>query len=468
MKKWTGGLISLVILILITYYVMGLVLESTLNKNLNSIPKTSILNIHLDKYQRGWFSSQAILAIQMHIPEQTTTDKNGVSKLQQPIDFNINFPLIINHGPIIFTDYGVRFGMGHVTTRPQTHYSAFVNYLNTTYFKYTFPSFDFKAKSESDEFQFSWLGLSSLLGVSSNLNKLNGNFILYGLNGSANHFLFNLGEVFQDFKLTHTIDGLWIGQTHFSISSMVIKENEKLFDLEALDLALSSDIAGGTLNFNSDFSLKKLVVADKTYGPGILKIRLKNLDPAVMANINKQEWNLLQNNPDSNLAMLGLLSELPKLLAQGPELEVSEMSFSLPEGIIIGNFKITLPKDNIKDTNQLLQKIHGEGQLKASIPVVRKLLVASIKDDLEKQAKKTVQMNPATPDSITVLPSISTPAPVSTDVNAEAQKNADKFIQDCINKGILKVDGNDYIVLFKLENQTFTVNGQRFTPDMLQ
>jgi len=41
------------------------------------------------------------------------------------------------------------------------------------------------------------------------------------------------------------------------------------------------------------------------------------------------------------------------------------------------------------------------------------------------------------------------------------------MLQDYVSKGLLKVEGTDYVVTFKLENQQFIVNGQPFDSSML-
>ncbi len=465
MKKGIVLLISFLVLTLIAYYGMGFIVERTLNKNVNALPKTSVLNVHLDKYQRGWFSSRAILTIKMHIPEQATLGENGASQMEPAVDFDMGFPLTINHGPIVFTDYGIRFGMGEATTQPQTHYHVLVNYFNKTLFTYTLPSFTFKAKVGADDFQFEWLGVKAVFGISANVKKLDGYFILHGLNGSANNKVFKLDEVIHNFQFTRAQDGLWLGQTDLSIPTVTMStEGKKTFDLESFNLMLGSDITEGGLNFNCDISLKKLLVEEKIYGPNSLKLRVKNLDPMTMAKINQLESNMLQNNADSSLIMMKVLAELPKLLSKGTELELSEMTFNFPEGKITGHLKIVLPQNESSDPGKLLQKTYGEGQFKATVTVVKQLMVASIEAELKKQAEKAVQAAPsesARTSGIAIRPT-------AANFNVEAQNQTDKILQSLVSKGLLKVEGNDYVVIIKLENEQFIVNGQPFNPAMLQ
>jgi uncharacterized protein YdgA (DUF945 family) len=461
MKKGTALLISFLLLILIAYYVMGVIVERTLNNNLSTLPNTSILSVHLDKYQRGLFSSRAILAIKMHIPEQTTED--GRLKVDPAVDFDLEFPLIINHGPVIFTDHGIRFGMGEATTQLQTHYNVLINYLNKTIFTYTLPSFAFKINVRSEDFQFEWLGARDLFSISANMKKLDSHFILYGLNGSGNNVVFKLGKVIHNIQLTHAQDGLWLGHTDLSIPSATISTGDKNnFDLKSFNFMLGSDLNEGALNFKSEISLKKLLLDDKVYGPSTLKWGIRNLDPVAMASINQLEWKMLENNPDSNLLTLKLLAELPKLLAKGAELELSEMILNFPEGKITGSFKIFLPK-NENAPGKLLQEAHGEGQFKASIAVVKQLTTFFIEEELQKQAAKTQVLSSAQQSGATPA-TTNAPMPAATNIHDEAQKQAKQNIQTLVNKGLLKIDGTDYVLNFKLENGQFIINGQPFNP----
>lgn len=459
MKKWTSVAVVLLLLIILSYFISGLLVKSTLNKNIDAFHDTSILSVHLDKYQRGWFSSNALLTMEMHVPEQKTTDKNGAVTVNPPVDFDLSYPLHINHGPFIFTDFGLRFGLGNVTTRPQTHYDALIDYFNNTVFQYNLPSLSVNGKSAGQDFQVEWLGLSTLLRISPDVDKLDGYFTLFGLSGSANNVLFKLGEMSNNFKFTYT-KGLWLGQTQLSIPSVSLSMGDKkAFVLDAFALGLDSNLKDGTLNYNCTLSLNKLLVQGTSYGPGSFILNIKNLDPKAMADINRLEWTMLENNQNPELNLLALLAELPKLLSKGSELELSEMYLVVPEGKITGNLKITLPKNDLIDPAQILPKVQGQGQFRAPIVVIKKLILASIESD----AANTTPPQPSAGDSTTD----SSIAPAIATVPKDPQTQANNLLQNYVDKGLLKVEGNEYVVDIKIENQQLLVNGKVFNPDML-
>lgn len=460
MKKWTGILLSLVVLLLIAYTIMGFIVKNTLNQNINSIPQNSIVGVKLNDYQRGWFSSQAVLSIKMNIPAQESKDEHGVAKMQPPVNFELNYPLIIKHGPVICSDSGIHLGIGYVTTQPQSHYYVVVNFFNETWARYAFPSFTFKGGSGADFAEFSWQGLSATLGTSASLNNILGDWNLYGLNGSANNAAFQLGKVSDEFNLTHARDGLWLGKNHFSLlSASMSQANQKLFDLQGVELGSSSGVTEGLFNVDFSLSMDKLFVDNKTYGPGSLQLAIRNLDADAMASINQRAWTAMQNNQNSVLLIPELLSNVPKLLSKGSELEFSA-AVGLPEGKTTATFKLTLPKTDISDPAQLLQKANGTGQVKAPISVVKELITALLKNNNKQQERTTPTSQQ--PTTATSLPAISTVTSAPTNPDDEIQKQADKVLQNLLEKGYIKVDGNSYFVDLKIENQKIFMNGQLF------
>ncbi|KTD69096.1 putative virulence protein [Legionella steelei] len=471
MKKWTGFFVFLVVLILVAFYAIGFTIKSTLNKNINSIPKTSAFNVRLHKYHCGWFSSQAVISVKMHIPSQTITDKNNVTKTEPPVDLDIDIPILIKHGPFIVTNDGIRFGMGLITTQPETHYEAFINYLNRTIFRYRLPSLAIEGKIGQNEgdFQLAWQGLTSLLSVSSNLDHIDGNFQLLGLNGAASNpanagsnLSFKIGEIAYDFKLKRYQDWLWLGQSRFDIPTIAINlAGNQVFELTGFNFLASSDVHNEILDVDLKLSLEKLFANNQNYGPGVLHLSLRNLDPVIMAKINQQEFSMMQNNSDPNMIVLAFANELPQLLAKGAVLELSEMTLNLPDGKIVGNFKVALPKNDNNDLSQVMQKLQGEGSFKAPMVTVKTLLAASLKNE----SSDNTQSNPENTSEPSASP---TQVLANPNNDNDVDKKADKILQDLVSKGFLKIEGNDYVFTFKLENQKIMVNGQVFNPDMLK
>lgn len=453
MKKWTGVVLSLIIFVLIDYYIMGYVVKNTITKNIDALLKTSIMTINLNQYNRGWFSSEARLSIFLHIPEQTTTDKNGAKSTEPPVDLKINVPLKIHHGPFIVTEHGMRFGIGWITTQPETHYGALITYMNNTLFKYTQPGFSVEGAINGDKGQqmnAKWLGIQAELEAAPKLSALKGKIDLNGLSASTTGINIKIDQIKDKFKINQNKDGLWLGYNTLTIPLInVAIENQSRFELNHFKLSIGSGIRQNSLNFTYVLSLKHLILNDKTYGPGELKLSLKNINPQAMAEIHKQEINLLENRGNATLASLALITELPKLLTQGPELELSNLTFDLPEGRVTGYFKLSLAKSDTTDTQQILKNATGRGLFKAPMTLVRAILVESISSGQK-------------PSSSTEATDVSSTVPAVNTVDPQTQ--ADQILKTYTDKGLIKVDGSDYVLEFTLEHGKIMLNGQPFDP----
>lgn len=465
MKKWTGVLVSLLVLILAAYYVMGYVVERTFNRNVNAIPKNSVVNVHLHDYQRGWFSSKAILSLIMHVPAQKTTDSNGLAKTTPPVDMDFNVPVSVQHGPVIFADGGIRFGMGQISSQPQTHYGMLINFLNRSVVRYTLPAFSMEGNvgTGATAFKFDWKGLRTVLSSSADIDNINGSMQLFGLSVSANDGDIIVGEIKNNFDLQRDREGLWLGDSHFVVPLISVSEkSQQLFSLEGMDLNLGAHVVDESLNANYELLLAKLFVNGKTYGPGNMALHIRKLDPAVMAKINQSELNMI-NSGDTSLPMLSILADIPKLVAKGAELEFTE-SFDVPEGKVTGNLKMWLPENAGGDPGQLVQKAKGEGQFRAPVALVKELMLMSAKSNLGSNPPASVSSQESVITPVTPGDSSTTIAP---DLNAQARAQVDGTLQKLTSKGILKLDGGYYVIDFTVENQQVMVNGQPFTPDML-
>jgi|GEM_PF-6496450 len=458
MKKWTGIFLTLAILILVSYYIMGRIVESTLNKNIKALPKTPMLTLKLNKYDRGWFSSQAALTLIMHLPEQRSANSSGQAQLTPPLDMDLSFPLIINHGPIIMTEAGIRFGMGHVTTQPETHYNVLVDYSNHTRMRYTFPSLEINTRMGPENLHFEFKGITATLGLSPTVDSVVGKIAVHGLNGLVKNVVFNMSEIVNNFNVSRREGWLWIGRNHLTIPSIEFSEGNHQFVLEALDFSLATDITNDLLNADYNMSLQKLTVENKTWGPGVIKLQVKNLDPAAMARVNQASWNLVQNTAHRELFAITLISEYSNLMSKGAELNLSELNLTFPEGKITGNLTLSLPKgDAGGNPEKMMQKAVGNGQFRASIAVIKSLMVEAIQRNLERQQAQIVAQEPNAASVAQVSVD-----PVNTHDQAVAQ--TDQILQEYINKGILKIDGSDYVMIIKLENQQLMINGQVVGP----
>lgn len=471
MKKLIGLVVIVAVLVLGGYYGMGLVTERTLKRNVDVINQSNGLFVDVEQYDRGWFTSTAVLNWRLHIPERLVKDQNGQSTAVPAQDHKIQMPLTIYHGPIIYTGSGVRFGLGFAhsdlvmppkyaqkftnlftaqSDQPKLRLSIFVNYLNNSRLHIGLPAFKLIAKQGGDRLQ--WYGMDSDFSVSSNLKNIDGSVIIDGASLIKNKMKATLGKVSSDYNLHQTDSGLYLGAAGLSLPSLVVAENDqKILELEQFGLRSNSDIEDGLFSSYFKTSLDKLTVRNKIYGPAILEMSIKNLDAEVLASINEQANKMQQGQTDSERqqALFSLLPQLPKLFSKGAQFEISKLSLAMPEGAIEGDMLVSLPKGDTGNPFQLLQKVQGRGKLKVPAQVLKDFVVLSIKQKLisqptmEQAMVQQMQDNndptqtppaqtPATASAQTAAPATPAVAPSQTAASAQPQASvpADQANQD--------------------------------------
>lgn len=483
MKKLTGLVIILAVLILGGYYGMGILTERTVKKNIEVINQSNGLFADIQEYKRGWFCSDAIVKWRLHVPERIVTGDDGKSQTMPAQDYQMEMPIKIYHGPFIYANKQMRFGMGYAQTvfpfpekynqqfnelfskdseKPQLNLSIFVNYLNKSTVELAVPSFKLITKEGNGKFD--WMGMDSTTSMSSNLEKVEGEIEFDGVEFSKDDTKLSLGKVSSEYDLHRTPAGLYLGEASFSLPSLIVViKDQKMFEINEFTLSSSSDIEDNLFSTHFNAVLKSVFANGKNYGPGEIEMSLRNLDAEVLGKINEQA-NAMQRGTDQERqqALMAMLPELPKLFSKGAEFEISKLSLQLPQGMIEGNLLITLPKDDSSNPFELIQKTQGNAKLKMPIEVVKQLMQQSIMQQMAKQPdmqQALIQQLQSGQDQTNQT------APTSDQI---ASMQVDKQIQELEQSGLITVDGKDYVIEISLNQGKFTINGKPFDPSTMK
>lgn len=497
MKKLVGLVVILAAVILGSYYGMGMATERALKNNIAMMNQSNGLTIDMEQYKRGLYRSKAILNVSMQVPARTLTNQAGVATTLPAQDYKILMPIFIYHGPVIFAASKPMFGLGYARsevalpqpyadqlnqaftatpTAPVLNLSAFVSYLNNSTLSMDLPTF--KLVSKEGNTQYEWLGMASDINVSSSRDAVEGRVAIDGMKMQKDKLSVVLGKVDSDYKLHQTPFNLYLGDASLSLDTLMVTDGDKkILDVQQFTAHSMSNIKDGLFSSHAVLTLSKLWSNDKTYGPARLDISIKNLDAEILANINEQANNLQQGTEaERQQAMIQLVPQLPKLFSKGPTLEVSELSMTMPEGVIKGNLLISLPATDSANPFQLIQKTQGQGRFVYAEAVMKQLLNDSAKQQLQKQvaAAAVVQANATTvpvttaPDSKTQTAPVSETVVVASIDNQAITQLADEKLAAMIQSGLLIKQGSDYVTEFKLESGQLTVNGKPFSPAMMK
>ncbi|AMP89032.1 YdgA family protein [Legionella pneumophila] len=449
MKKWIISLLLLIVIVLCSYPIIGMMALSTVKKNVDNIPRNPFLTWQLKDNHRGWFCSTGVLNLLVNLPAQENKDAQGNVKVQPALHLSLDFPMVIHHGPVIMTNNGLRFGLAWVTTKPETHYGALINYLNQTIVSYSLPSINMQGTNNGDQgnFVFVWQGLSAKLKVNPRIDKASGHVTMHGMSTKVQETDVRIGKVKVNFALNRYMDDLWLGDSSILLSSVsTITNSQPVFDLQNLSVDAWAGVNNNLLDFNLQLSLKKFLMNNNSYGPGQLKIKVKNLDPQAMAKLNQLNYDYPSNQ-------IAILAEIFNLLSKGATLNLNQ-ELDTPQGHLSSSLNLVLARSSFSTPEDLLQNLKGNGQFKAPMKLVKQLLFESIKSKATTPPADMSQSQATEPDS-------------AQPVDADAHKQTEELLQKLVSKGILKVEGDYYHASFTLENTKFTVNGQPFDPALL-
>lgn len=481
MKKIMGLVVIIAALVLGGYYGTGLVTERTLKRNINSINDTSGLYVEIKTYDRGWFTSTAAFNVLLQVPERIIK-KDGQSVTVPAQNYNLDIPMTIYHGPMMFTRHGLHFGLGYASsqvsmpqpfasqfesmftsnsTKPQLDIRVLVNYFNKTKLMFQVPQFKLFEKEGGG--QFSWLGMSNNVTISSSMDSIGGDLSIEGMTIEKDQVQAVVGSILSGFDLHRTKEGLFLGQAHMALPSITVKRQQSaVFELQDFKAQSSSSISSGLFCSTVDLSLEKVMFEQKTYGPGVLSVSVKNLDGEALAEIN-QLANKMQHEPalDRQQAAFQMLPQLPKLFSKGAEFQISKASLVVPEGTIEGHLLISLPKGEMGNPFQIIQKLQGDGEIKMPAVVVEKLMKHSLEQAMT-GSDHNAGANVAEPAM-----DVNEQPVVTTSQNVESTQ-VDEKVRSLVNAGLLKKESNNFVIQVKLTDGQLTVNGQPFNPNMLK
>lgn len=405
MKKIIGLVVILAVLVLGSYYGMGLLTERTFKRNVDIINQSNGLFVDVEHYNRGWFSSSALVNLSLRFPSHVVKNADGQTAVIPAKEYKVKIPFMVFHGPVMFSHRGVKFGLGYADTQvllptkyvsefntmyttasiqPKLNLSLLVNYLDNSFINMDIPAF--KLISKNDGSIFDWSGLNTQMNLSRGLHKIKGNVGLDGLQMIKDKVKATFGKMVADYNLHQANGGIYLGEAAFSLPQLVVENgNQKMFALEQWDMHTSSDIQQNLFSSSFTTSFKKLMLHDKQYGPGMLEISVKNLDAPTLAQINQLSNSMQQSSVEARQqTVMGLLPLLPKLLSKGPAIEISKLSLVMPEGVVNGNLLISLPAGEVANPFQMIQKLQGHSTLTVPSKVVREIMLISMRQKLQK------------------------------------------------------------------------------------
>lgn len=471
MKKLTGFLLFLIILLILllgSYYATGYYAQKSIKNNIAfNDNRSDKVTLQLDKYHRGWFNSTASIIVHIKAPQRIVKDSNNAIKRIPASSYKFVIPLIIYHGPIIFSPQGVNIGLAYSyskinmpekmvdkynqmfskeSTKPYIIYSALISFFMNTEEEIDIPKF----KAISQDGSFSWKGLNISNERLAKDDKIDMEFTGEGFKFKHDKVVSTMDSFSGELDF-HRKMGIWLGEAEFKLPLLEISDGQKIvFKAEDFEVEHDSAIDDGLFNSSMDMSVGKIIMDDKTYGPGVFELSIKNIDAIALAKINQKVS--ANKGLSSNSLLFSVLPQLPELLDKGAILELNKFSFELPDGKIHGDLIISLPEQARTNFMQLITKLKGHGKFAAP----REVIVAF----LNESAKRKLAKQPALRQAL--LDDAQSRGEVIVDPQQMSHIVANKQLAKLIELNVLQKQGHNYVLKFKIENGRFFVNGQPF------
>lgn len=482
MKKIAGLVIVLSAATLGAYYGMGVLTENTLMENMKSISDTNGVEVTISNYKRNWFTSEAELNWKLKVPAQISQQAKETIPEQ---NYDIKLPLHIVHGPFIFTNGGLHFGLGYAhsalnlpeqyekqfkeafteaSDKPKLDMNILVTYFNKSKVNLNVPSFKLFTKEGNAEFD--WHGMENRVNITKEMKNIVGNFLVNGIQfKKEKEGSFSMGKFNIEYDLNKTDSGFVLGTTDVNLDSLHVEDKGKsVFSITTLESTTSTTIENGLFTAHLKASFDKITTKNKVVGPFNIEIAIRNLDAETLINLNNQVSSMQQAPEAARQQMfLTMLPELPKLFSKGPELEIPEMHITMPEGAVKGNSFISLPKQENTNPLELIQNVTGKGKLTIPAAVLKVVLTESIQHklasqpDLEQTLLEQMQKDTAK--------TASTTPPSREEI---VKMRVEQQLNGITQTGLAVKTGENYVLEFNLEKGQVTVNGKPFTSEMLQ
>lgn len=488
MKKVIGSVTSLAALVLLSYYGTGLVTERTLKKNLSLLEQSNGLSAQITDYHRGLFSSKLNLTWKLLTPERFVNGAGDQVALLPSKTYTFEMPVTIYHGPVIYSDQGVRFGLGYANSEvilpeayqaefsenftadsviPKLDLAFFVTYTNKMLLHVNVPAF--RLISKQDKSQFQWLGMKSEHTFSSNMNEVDGDVVVDGARISQGEHTASMSKLTSTYDIHRSLGGLFLGDVTINIPAFEItSKDQKVLDIQTIQLTTSSDVEEGLFSSSFHAAFDKAFMHEKNYGPGRVSFAIKNLDAETLVDLNKK-MNDAQHGSDAarQQAALAILPDLPKLFGRGAVIDISELNLVGPEGEVDGSLHIALPKNDTGNPLQLMQKIEGEGKIKLPQALLSTMILRAEKEKLLAQKKESDTSANAPSTTEAKQPEVAQ-ASSSKSIDEQAEIAAKNRVTNLVNAGAIVPKDAYYLINMKLAAGQISVNGRPLSAEMLQ
>jgi uncharacterized protein YdgA (DUF945 family) len=378
MKKKSIFLMVLGVVVAVTPELVGRLTEKEYRQAMEQLSAHPLINLSTVSYEREWFRSQAVTAMELKVPVPGGDAGDGSNFFVEQLRVELIHDMA--HGPLIFGGEAiVRPALLATTTRMRLPGEAqeLVTRIYGEQEPLTIDSvrsffgvhrvrFAMAGMTYTDNDSGITITMQPATGdwlVSRDLASCRGTLSWPGLTGGFARGEIDIEGFSYVFDMQKLNEYIWTGTGAFDVERLGIRAPEG-FEFGLTALHVDSDIREqeGLLHGRGGLALSRLIVNDLEYGPAAYSVQLRHLEVAAISDIYARQYNMygqMQGASPEEMAALHeqfgeyLLALLPQLLKQGPELEITNLSITMPAGEITGAAKIRIDNSQPELLEQL-------------------------------------------------------------------------------------------------------------------
>lgn len=447
-----SGILAIVLIILLgaaaaAPYWFGMQAEEAYNKSMQELTQDSQIVITRQTYERGWLNSTAEATYTISGLPGSLTVINKIYHGPIPIQGDLDFKPVL---ALVTGQASLSLPMGPKLPPISGKTTIALDGQSISHFEVA--AVNSKDPSGSS---LSWQGLSGDITASADLKQINLSLLAPLLQINSPTQKLSMSNARVTATLRQGASGLTTGDLSYAFDKLSSETDKGTLVMNGLVLATSSAEASGNLSANVDLKLQSIGDGASTYGPGVISIKVSNLDTATLAKYKKELRELgTKKLPPEQMpsAVMGKMVALAANLAKKtPEIDVSKISFKFKEGEITGSGKIVLDGSNAniaENPELLLMALRGDGE----VIVPQAALQALTALDLSRQVESFKSQGKFSEDEIKKL----TPQKIS-EISASA---APKYMQRYAHSMKLVPEGDNYKMSLTLSRGQFLLNGQ--------
>ncbi len=380
-------LVLLALVLLIMPGAVGVLAENqfrALSGNLDS--EAPGLQLLIEDYERGWFSSRARYRLSLEQPVMEAS-------LKEVLDEFPGMPALVNeaeifHGPILFAALGregvslapvlaqsfdeisIAPGDNELITLPARVITRLAiagphsNHISVARYQHAFDQ-------AGGAGTLTWGGMNLRTHFNAELNHVAVEGQIDSIDISSDKFLFRAGPVTVHSQNSLTEYGLWVGDGQLTWAGMRLDASDKAaFAMGELVAEADSNIKAGKMHQGLQVSLADISINGWQGGPGKLVFSAEKLDAKALGKLvdllRQLAWRD-EKITSSAAVMPVVFPQIQALLAGGPQLAVPELSFGTADGVLSFTGELVFPESTPEAAFAFITGLTGNAQLRLPV-----------------------------------------------------------------------------------------------------